>query len=257
MRKKPLILFVTAEIYPFSKTGGLADVMGALPVTLHRMGFNVAVITPFYGRMSTGGVQLRLVYPDCPIRYPWPSTTAEIYQADYLGVPVYFVHRGEYFDRRFYYSNHKGDYFDNCERFIFFCRAALEWIKLLGAAPAVVHAHDWHAALVPAYLYFQRQLDPYWKNLKTVMTIHNLAFQGRFSSRLFWDSGLPTSAWHMEGVEFYGDFNLLKAGIVYADSVTTVSPGYAREIKTRRFGCGLEGVLKKRAGDLLGIFLRG
>jgi len=253
MSKKPLILFVTAEIYPFSKTGGLGDVMGALPVALQRMGANVAVITPLYGRISTGDVHLRLVYPDCPVRYPWPPITAEIYQADYFGVPVYFIHRGEYFDRRFYYSTHGGDYFDNCERFIFFCRAALEWAKRLGPAPAVVHAHDWHAALVPAYLSFLRKTDPYWRNVKTVMTIHNLAFQGRFSSRLFWESGLPASAWHMEGAEFYGDFNLLKAGVMYADSVTTVSPSYAREIRTHRFGCGLEGVLEKRASDLSGI----
>jgi len=168
-------------------------------------------------------------------------------------VPVYFVQRGEYFDRRYYYNTHDGDYFDNCERFIFFCRATMAWASRLEGAPAIVHAQDWQAALVPSYLHFLRPEAPYWHKTKTVLTIHNLAFQGRFASRLFWDSGLPKAAWNMDGAEFWGDFNLLKAGIAYSDIITTVSPTYAQEILYPHFGCGLEGILGRRSGQLRGI----
>lgn len=247
------ILFVASEMYPFSKTGGLADVMGALPLALSRLGVNVGVITPFYGRLASSDYPLRLIYENCPVGYPWPDTTADIFMSDYHGLPVYFISRGEYFDRRFLYCTHKGDYFDNCERFIFFCRATMEWARRLAKPPAVIHAHDWHAALVPAYLHFLRKIDPFWRNTSSVMTIHNLAFQGRFAYRLFLESGLPHSAWNSNDAEFFGDFNLLKCGISYADLVTTVSPTYAEEILTPEFGCGLEGILQRRLADLRGI----
>jgi starch synthase len=247
------IVFVASEIYPFSKSGGLADVMGILPLTLRRMGFKVSVITPLYGRISTSKYQLRLFSEDCPVGYPWPSTTADIYKADFEGLPVYFIDRGEYFDRRNYYCTHKGDYFDNCERFIFFCRAAMSWIRRMDAPPRIIHANDWHAALVPVFLHFLRQRDSFWSTTSSVMTIHNLAFQGQFSARLFFESGLPVEAWHMDGVEYYDSFNLLKGGIAYADAISTVSPTYAREILTPAFGHGLEGILRKRSDRLKGI----
>jgi len=249
MPPKPLILFVASEMYPFSKTGGLGDVMGALPLALHRKGYNTAVVTPFYGRLSTGGVPVHLLFQDSPVGYPWAPVTCDVFMADYHGVPVYFIDRAECFDRRFYYNTHKGDYFDNAERFIFFCRAALGWAQQLETAPAVIHAHDWQSALIPAYVEAWRRSDPFWADTRTVQTIHNLAFQGRFASRLFFqDSDLPVDMWQPDGVEFYGDFNFLKSGIAYADAVTTVSPGYAAEITTPAFGCGLEGVLARRAG---------
>ncbi|MDY0275116.1 MAG: glycogen synthase GlgA [Desulfomicrobium sp.] len=247
------VIFLTSEMYPFSKSGGLADVMGILPLTLVRLGLRVAVITPFYGRMSTGQHPVHLVHENCPVGYPWFDTTADIYRADYHGLPVYFIERGEYFDRRHYYCTYKGDYFDNCERFIFFCRAALTAIRHMGLGARIVHAQDWHAALAVAYLAFWRRSDPFWAGIRTVMSIHNLAFQGRFSYRLFEESGLPLEAWNMEGVEFYNSFNLLKAGIAYADKITTVSPTYAQEIITPEFGCGLEGILARRQADLTGI----
>ncbi len=250
---KPLVLFVTSEVYPYSKTGGLGDARGALPLELHRMGVNTAVITPFYGRLKTADYGVRLMYSDCPVRYPWEPVPADIYLSDFHGVPVYLVHRAEYFDRRGYYNTHKGDYFDNCERFIFFCKAVLEFCRLLSTPPAIIHAHDWQAALTPAYLHFLRGSDPIWTNTRSILTIHNLAFQGRFSSRLFWESGLPPHAWSIDGVEFFGDFNLLKAGISYSDRITTVSPSYSSEICFDKYGCGLEGALSRRASDLTGI----
>ncbi len=248
----PRLVFIASEMYPFSKSGGLADVMGILPLTLLRMGIPVAVITPLYGRLSTASFPLHLVYENCPVGYPWPMTSADIYMADYKGLPVYFIDRGEYFDRRHYYCTDKGDYFDNCERFIFFCRAALSAMEHLRFPVSVVHMHDWHAALAAAYIHFSSRENPFWADVKTVMTIHNLAFQGRFSNRLFWDCGLPEEAWNMNGVEYYDSFNLLKGGIAYADLITTVSPTYAREIVTPRFGCGLEGILATRQDALVG-----
>ncbi|MFV0421204.1 glycogen synthase GlgA [Oleidesulfovibrio sp.] len=250
---KPLVLFATSEMYPFSKSGGLGDVLGALPYALHQAGVRTAVVTPFYGRILTAEYGIRLTMSDIPVGYPWGPITADVYEADFHGMPVYFISRGEYFDRRYYYNDYKGDYFDNCERFVFFCRAIASMCQRLGEAPAIVHAHDWQTALLPAFLYYWRQSDAFWQNTRSVMTIHNLAFQGRFSSRLFENCGLPPQAWAMDGAEFHGDLNLLKAGIAYADKVTTVSPSYAKEITTPEFGCGLEGILKKRGHALHGI----
>ncbi len=247
------IFFATSEVYPFSKSGGLGDVMGALPLAMHESGVPTAVISPFYGRISTGNYHIRLTISDLPVGYPWAPITADVYEADYHGVPLYFIHRGEYFDRRYYYNDHKGDYFDNAERFIFFCRAAIALMERLGEPPAVVHAHDWQTALLPAYIHFLRRSSRFWAGTGTVFTIHNLAFQGRFSSRLFPQSGLPPEAWGMDGAEYFGDVNMLKAGIAYADTVTTVSPSYAREILTEKFGCGLDGILRRRELYLHGV----
>ncbi|WP_027370604.1 glycogen synthase GlgA [Desulfovermiculus halophilus] len=247
------ILFVTSEIFPFSKTGGLGDVMGVLPVVLKDQGAKVAVITPFYGRLHTADFQIRLVLENCPVGYPWPEVTADIYMADYHGLPVYFVDRPEFFDRKNYYCTYHGEFFDNCERYIFFSRAAVALARKLGIPPYIMHAHDWHSSLVPAYVHAARRLDPFWHQTKTVLTIHNLAFQGQYSARLFWSSGLPAEAWDMDGAEHYGSFNMLKTGIGYAQRITTVSPTYAREIVTPEFGCGLHGILAKRQPDLRGI----
>lgn len=247
------VYFTTSEVYPFSKTGGLGDVMGALPLATQQGGIPAAVISPFYGRISTGSYHIRLTISDMPVGYPWDPITADVYEANYHGVPLYFIDRGEYFDRRYYYNDHKGDYFDNAERFIFFCRAAIALMERLGEQPSVVHAHDWQTALLPVYIHYLRKTNPFWSRTATMLTIHNLAFQGRFSSRLFDSCGLPEEAWNMDGVEYYGDFNMLKGGIAYADAVTSVSPSYAREILTEKFGCGLDGILRKREAYLHGI----
>lgn len=253
MPSRPLILFATSEMFPFSKSGGLGDVMGALPLAMHRMGYNVAVVTPMYGRMASGSYPVHLLHSGCVVGYPWAPVTCDVYMADFHGVPVYFIDRAEYFDRRYYYCTHSGDYFDNCERFVFFSRAVLEWAKHLPSPPAVLHLHDWQSAIAASYLEDWRKTDSFFKGTKSVLTIHNLAFQGRFSSRLFESSGLPGSFWHMDGVEFYGDFNLLKGGIAHADAITTVSPAYSEEITTSDFGCGLEGILSHRRDRLHGI----
>jgi starch synthase len=247
------LVFIASEIHPFSKSGGLGDVLGILPPTLAEMGHQVSVITPLYGRLGTSRHQIRLLYENCTVGYPWPDIGTDVYVADYHGVQVYFLDRPEYFDRRNYYCTYHGDYFDNCERFIFFSRASLALLRKWDSPPAVLHAHDWHSALVPAFLHFLRRGDSFWRATGSVLTIHNLAFQGQYSARLFWESGLPAEAWSLSGAEYHGSFNMLKAGIAYADRVTTVSPSYAREILSKEFGCGLEGILRHRSGDLTGI----
>ncbi len=248
-----MILFATSEIYPFSKSGGLGDVAGILPLALKDLGRDVAVVTPLYGRLNPTAYPLRLLKENCPVGYPWPDVTADVYLADYQGVPVYFVDRPEYFDRKQFYCTYHGEYFDNCERFIFFSRAVMAWARWMDPKPTVLHCNDWHTSLIPAYLFETRQEDSFWSGVASVQTIHNLAFQGQYSARLFWESGLSPSAWHMDGAEYHGSFNMLKTGIAYADKVTTVSPSYAREIMTQEFGYGLEGLLARRAEDVEGI----
>ena len=247
------VCFAASEMYPFSKTGGLGDVVGALPPALARMGVPTTVFTPYYGTLRTAKFDLNLLIRNCPVGYPWDPITVNVFETEYRGVKVYFLQRSEYFDRKNYYNDYYGDYFDNAERFIFFCRAVLAVIRHQGEAPAVVHAHDWQTALLPAYVHYLRQQDPFWRNTKTLITIHNIAFQGRFSSRLFTNSGLPPESWNMEGVEYFGDFNFLKGGIALADMISTVSPSYAREILTERFGFGMDGILRHREHDLVGI----
>ena len=247
------VCFAASEMYPFSKSGGLGDVMGALPPALARMGVPTTVFTPYYGNLRTAKFDLNLVIRNCLVGYPWEPITVNVFETDYRGVKVYFLQRSEFFDRKNYYNDHYGDYFDNAERFIFFCRAVLAVIRHLGEPFSIVHAHDWQAALLAVYIYYLRQQDAFWRNTKTLVTIHNIAFQGRFSSRLFSNCGLPREAWSMNGVEYYDDFNFLKGGIALADRVSTVSPSYAREILTERFGFGMDGILRYREHDLVGI----
>lgn len=247
------VVFAASEMYPFSKTGGLGDVMGALPLALHKMGVPVSVVTPFYGRLRTGKHKISKVVDSLPVGYPWEPVTADVFCTELEGLPVYFIDRGEYFDRKYYYNTTNYDYFDNAERFIFFCRAVLALVRQQGVSPAIVHAHDWQAGLIPAYIKYYKQHDPFWARSKSVCTVHNLAFQGRFSSRLFEGAGLPAESWNMGGVEFYGDLNMLKGSISYADKITTVSPSYAEEILTPEQGYGLTEALKYRKGDLVGI----
>lgn len=248
-----MIFFLTSEIFPFSKSGGLADVAGILPLALRDLGMSVSVVTPYYGSLNISDHQLSPFLENCPVGYPWPEVGADIYAADYKGVEVYFVDRPEYFDRKRLYCTPHGEFFDNCERFIFFSRAFLSLARRLQYIPRIVHCNDWHTSIVPAYIHYNRQEESFWSEAASVLTIHNLAFQGQYSARLFWEAGLPWQAWHMEGAEYYGSFNMLKTGIAFADKITTVSPSYAQEIMTSEFGEGLEGILSKRSEDVCGI----
>ena len=249
------IAFVSSEVVPFSKTGGLADVSGALPKFLSALGDDIVVFTPLYKGLrekfrptNTGRKVSVPVGPDL--------LTGDIWTADFPGtrVPVYFLGHDQFFDREGLYGDEKGDYADNCSRFVFFCRTVLETLKAMDFKPDVIHCNDWQSGLIPVYCRLAYGNDPALSQAALVYTIHNLAYQGRF---WHWDMPLLNIGWehfNYKELEFYGNINFMKGGIVFSDTVTTVSPTYAREIQTdEELGAGLQGVLKERSADVAGI----
>ncbi len=234
------IVFFSSEAVPFAKTGGMADVCGALPLALEKFGIKVTLIMPAYKT-----VRLK----DKPFeRFTEGVLTAGVGQ----GIRVYFIEH-PLFERDGLYGDPKGDYPDNLERFEFYCRRALALLKELNSPVDIAHCHDWQASLIAPYLKFLSAEDPFFKDAKTIMTIHNLAYQGIFPKEKFLKLRLDASLFDLQGFEFYGQVNLLKGGIIFSDVVTTVSPTYAQEIKTRELGCGLEGILSQKKNRVWGI----
>jgi starch synthase len=246
------IVFMASEGVPFSKTGGLADVVGALPKALAAAGHEVVLLLPRY-RMTKPGrsmPQLR------SLTVPLPSGLkfAAIQDGgDAGGVKTYLVDLPEFFDRDQLYMEKGQDYPDNHLRFASFSLAGLELLKRFAVPPDVIHCHDWQSALVPIYLRNMYQNDSFYADCPVVLTIHNLGYQGLFPPHILPEIGLHPRLFTMEGLEFYGKVNLLKGGIIFSDFVTTVSRKYAEEIQTPEYGCGLEGVLLSRADRLQGI----
>jgi len=251
------ILLVSSEVVPFAKTGGLADVCGALPRALHSLGHDVRVIMPRYRSVSIEKFLLRPLLEEMIVHFPGNWQVGSIWQSTFQGtdIPIYFVRHDHYFDRDGLYGEGGEDYPDNAERFAFFCMSAIWTLKGIDWRPDVIHCNDWQTALIPTYLRNLSLLvgDPFYAPIRTVYTIHNLAYQGVFGSAVLPRIGLDYSVYHPEGLEFYGSVNLMKAGIVYADILTTVSKQYAREIQTKEFGCGLDGILRARSDRLVGI----
>ena len=246
----PSVLMIGSEALPFSKTGGLADVLGALPSALARLGWTVTVVVPRY-RGVTGG---RLVDRFTMAVGGVPCQVGCYEAALDDGARAILVDVPELFDRDGLYVTPEGhDFPDNPRRFAVLVRAALDFAVRERARPTVVHAHDWQAGLAPVYLRTLFARDPVLGNLPSVLTIHNLAYQGNFEPDWAQRLDLPAEVLHMQRMEFWGRMSFLKGGITDADIVTTVSPTYAREIQTPEFGCGLEGVLRHRAGDVVGI----
>ncbi|MBI5084910.1 MAG: glycogen synthase GlgA [Acidobacteria bacterium] len=241
---------VSSEATPFAKTGGLADVTGALPAALQEVGDQVAVVMPRYRQIdwhSTDSAFDNMVV--------YAGTTP--YRVDIRtrvenGVRFYFVEAPYFFDRDGLYNVRNTDYHDNHKRFAVLSLAALGVAQTVFPCD-ILHCHDWQAALTPVYLADQQHANPALSGVKTVMTIHNLGYQGRFGRSAFPDLGLNDGWLNPDKLEFHGDVNLLKGGIVMADWITTVSPTYAREIQTAEGGFGLEGVLHSRASALSGI----
>jgi starch synthase len=228
-RLKIKVLFCASEAVPFAQTGGLGEVAGSLPMALGKLGLEVAVMMPRYRGISR--LKKRLS----------------------RNVTVYFVEHEAYFNRAFLYGNSKGDYPDNLERFVFFCREALALAKTVRFRPDVLHAHDWQTALLPVLLKTQASGDSFFEKTKTLLTVHNLQYQGIFPHKLYPALGLDEKLFDVNGFEFYGKINLLKAGLLMSDALSTVSPTYAREILTPEYGFGLEGVVQTRADRLRGI----
>lgn len=247
------ILMAAPEIAPFAKTGGLGDVAGSLPPALKRLGLEVRLVMPFYRVSQTAAPQAR----DTGLRLRAAAGSrileAEVWQDELDGCPVYFVRQDALYGREGLYQDKAGDFPDNPQRFIFFCRAVLELARVLDFAADIVHLHDWQTGLVAAYLK-SRLSDPGpLAGAKSLLTIHNLAFQGVFGRDIFPQTGLPPEMNSMGGLEFWGNLSFLKAGLVFSDALTTVSPNYAREIQTPAGGMGMDGILASRGGALTGI----
>jgi len=243
---------------PYCKTGGLADVLGALPVELARSGANVVSVVPYYRQVmdwvEKNNVELEIPPGSLEFFLPGYSGGASIRKlVDPSGMTVLFIDYPSAFDRDELYTESGRDYEDNNLRFSVFSKAALEAAKLFDFKPDIVHAHDWQASMAVVYLKTHYRSDKFFADTKSVLTIHNLGYQGRFPAEKFPSLDLPWDYFTPDGLEYFGQVNYLKGGILYADQVTTVSPTYAKEIQTREFGAGLEGVLKTRANNLTGI----
>jgi len=247
------VAFLASEVIPYAKTGGLADVAGALPKFLVRLGAEVRVFMPLYKEVRKKNLPLEPVLDKATLSMGGRALPYAVFAHRAEGVTTFFIDRPEYFDRDALYGTPAGDYPDNAERFAFFSLAALETMRSVGFRPDIVHGHDWQAAPVFAYLKFVFADDPFFSRARSVFTIHNLAYQGLFEKEVLAAVGLPDALFNMNDLEFYGKVNALKAGILYSTAVTTVSPRYSREIQTPAFGCGLDGLLRSRAGVLHGI----
>ena len=260
---RPLnILFVSSEVDPFAKTGGLADVSSALPKAIKDLGHEIRIMMPRYRFIGERKFRLHDIIRLKEIPIPVGSTSmVGNVKSSFISnlkekVQVYFLDNEAYFGREGIYQSPstKKDYKDNDERFMFFCRGTLETLKRLGWQPDIIHCNDWQTGLIPAYLKTLYKDDPFFKSVRSVFTIHNMAYQGSFSADSFGKTGLPREVFKPEGAEAYGRFNFLKAGLYYADTITTVSEKYAQEICTSsEIGAGLNGLLHARKKDLHGI----
>src|SRR5580700_7593638 len=243
------ILFVASEGLPFSKTGGLADVIEALPKALVGQGHDVAVVLPRYRKTPIKNVLIKsLTVPmGTALRFPAIADGGRP-----AGVQYFFVDDPEYFDREQLYGVAGLDYPDNAERFAEFARAAIEVGKQLWV-PDVFHCHDWQSALVPVLLRTAYAADPQLSPIPVIFTIHNMGYHGLFARDVLARIGLPDSLFRVDGLEFFGHLNFLKGGLIFADYLTTVSRKYAEEIQTTEYGHGLDGVVRTRADRLVGI----
>lgn len=262
MAKGLNILFCTSEVTPYSKTGGLADVSNSLPQELSALGHAVRIITPKYGPLDERRLRIyeikRLTNIEVPVgdKIAICNIKSSFIVSPKGKVQVFLIENEEYFGQESPYQDPKSgkDFPNNDERFIFYNRAVVQVLGLLGWEPDIIHCNDWQTGLIPAYLKTIYSKDPLLQNVKTVFTIHNLAFQGLFTHESFVKSGLPESIYSEEYVEYYKQFSFLKAGLNYSDIITTVSKTYADEIcTTNEYGMGFEGILKKRKKDLHGI----
>jgi len=258
------IVFLSTEAVPFAKTGGLGDVCGALPATLASRGHNVCIIMPAFASIYASGIPIRQTDLSFAVEIRGRIVGARLLTADLPGVvtdgqtrpgtaSVYFIDQPQFYDRPGLYGDASGDYTDNCERFAFFCRAALLAISRTHQHVDIVHCNDWQTGLVPAYMALGFESHHWMQHAKSVFTIHNLAYQGQFWHWDFPLTGLDWQHFNPEALEFYGGINFLKAGIQFADRLTTVSPTYAEEIQTPLHGCGLDPLLRARSQVLFGI----
>lgn len=252
------ILMAASEAVPFAKTGGLADVVSALPKALHHRGIDARIVIPLYGQIDRYEHRLFPLLRRMDVQWNGETLRGEVMRAILAGddpVPVYFIQQDSLFRRAGLYHEGGRDYIDNDRRFAFFCQAALWALKGLDWQPDIIHLHDWQAGLIAPLLRYHPSVsnDAFYKEIKTVFTIHNLAYQGIFGAESVPNAQLPWSLFTPTGLEYHRRASFLKAGIVYSDFVTTVSPTYAREISREDEGLGMDGVLAARGDTFTGI----
>jgi starch synthase len=253
------ILFASAEVSPIAKTGGLGDVCGSLPKALAKLGHDVTVFMPCYRQarewFGNNGVELEEALPATHVRWADWAAEANFLRTTLPGtdIPLILIANDYYFQRPHIYSPRFDGYDDGIERFTFFCRAVVRGCELLGIAPDIVHAHDWHTALLPVYLHSGLRGSDSFGGARSVYTIHNLNYQGIGAPEQFTSLGLHSRYWAPDALEHFRAVNLMKGGIILADQVTTVSPTYAREIQTHEHGAGLDGILRSLSFKLEGI----
>ncbi|MBI4370179.1 MAG: glycogen synthase [Elusimicrobia bacterium] len=255
VQNKFKVMLTASEAVPFCKTGGLADAVGALALHLAPWA-EVALFLPKYKSVDAKN----FLSPGAPFSVPLAGQMEKVrlFKTKIPGQrknnpAVYFVDHPELFEREGLYAVEGRDYPDNSRRFTLFSRAALEGARSIGLRPDIIHCHDWQTGLIPAYLKTLYHSDPFYDSTAAVMTIHNVAYQGVFPYQAFEEAGFPGEEFRMEKFEFHGKINFLKAGIVYADSISTVSPTYAKEIQRSDQGAGLEGVIQNRQDAIAGI----
>jgi starch synthase len=235
------IALCASEVVPFAKTGGLADVAGALPLALEGLGEEVIIIMPGYKQIQNAKCKIQNLKENIS------------YSIIGKSIKVYFIENNAYFNRDGLYGDKTGDYKDNLDRFSYYSKKSLDLLKDINFKADIIHCHDWQSSLVPIYLKTLYADDPFYKKTKTVLTIHNIGYQGLFSKEEFPKLGLDWALFNMEQLEFYDRINILKGGIVFSDVINTVSRTYSKEIQTKEFGFGLEGILAKRKDSIFGI----
>lgn len=247
------VLFATAEVAPLLSTGGLADVAAALPKALKAAGHDVRLIMPFYGSLPALPESARRGL--CIAHLGSQTAYGALWESVLPGteIPLYLIQHDHYFGRPTPYGDGNHEYQDNAERFCFFSQAVLDALPQTGWKPDLVHCHDWTTAPIPIYLKTTFARHAFWAGTPCLYTIHNLAYQGRYGADRMASTGFDPELFHPECLEYHGDLNLMKGAITLADRISTVSPRYAREIQTREYGEGLDGILRNRVNDLSGI----
>lgn len=254
------VVMASSEAIPFAKTGGLADVVGTLPIELCKLGHHCSVFLPAYRsakQVAYGGSDVKIDESVASMvvdlaGYPVHSWVHRV-RLPNSSVDYYLVDQPMFYDRNGIYGDSHGAFGDNCARYCFFSRVVVEAIERLAIPIDIMHCHDWQTGLIPAYHRTRTNQHSWYRRSASVMTIHNMAYQGRFWGPDMVLTGLDHGYFHWEWMEYYGDLNLLKTGIAFADALTTVSPTYAQEIQSEPQGYGLEGLLKARRDQLFGI----
>lgn len=246
------IVFAASEAVPYCKTGGLADVAGALPKALASKGARVSLVLPYYRAVRSGGFKTDPI-GKVSVPFNGEAVETEILRAGSEGFYSFFIDCPRYFDRDGIYGPKGGGFEDNAARYAFFSRAVIETARSLKLAPDVFHCHDWHTALIPVYLSALYGEDAALSRAGTLLTIHNLAYQGTFGGEVLGPAGLAESAGALASLKHNDGVSYLKGGLGCSNILNAVSPTYAREIQTEEYGCGLEGLLRERRGDLYGV----